>query len=163
MDDEISISFSVPRDEDGFLRRECPTCERQFKQWVSASDDEDDPSGSDADGVYVCPYCAVEAPRDAWFTTQQIEDAQALALREIFGPAVDQMKRSASRSNRSTGVIRIDVEASVPELPEPQAEDMTMTRVEFSCHPEQAVKVLDTWDRPVHCLMCGSSSAEASN
>lgn len=31
MDDEIKISVSIPLDDDGFLRRECPTCEQEFK------------------------------------------------------------------------------------------------------------------------------------
>jgi hypothetical protein len=34
MDDEISIPVAMPLDSDGFLRRECPTCQQQFK-WFS--------------------------------------------------------------------------------------------------------------------------------
>jgi hypothetical protein len=30
---DMSVSMSLPLDEDGFLRRECPTCERQFRWW----------------------------------------------------------------------------------------------------------------------------------
>ncbi len=30
MDEEISVPIEIPLDLDGFLRRECPTCEEQF-------------------------------------------------------------------------------------------------------------------------------------
>lgn len=30
---DMSVSMSLPLDEDRFLRRECPNCERQFKWW----------------------------------------------------------------------------------------------------------------------------------
>ncbi len=32
-DDEVMLEISMPLDSDGFLRRECPTCEREFK-WL---------------------------------------------------------------------------------------------------------------------------------
>jgi len=40
MDDEVTMSLTLPLDDDGFLRRECPSCERQFK-WLPDSSDED--------------------------------------------------------------------------------------------------------------------------
>ncbi len=30
-DDKVSFGMTIPLDSDGFLRRECPTCEREFK------------------------------------------------------------------------------------------------------------------------------------
>lgn len=41
MSDEVQLSMSLPLDGDGFLRRECPTCEREFK-WVPSPDPEAD-------------------------------------------------------------------------------------------------------------------------
>ena len=32
---EFSIEMSLPLDSDGFLRRQCPACEREFK-WLHA-------------------------------------------------------------------------------------------------------------------------------
>jgi hypothetical protein len=37
---EISIPMSLPLDTDGFLRRECPNCERQFKSRPTQSSEE---------------------------------------------------------------------------------------------------------------------------
>jgi hypothetical protein len=34
-----------------------------------------------------------------------------------------------------------------------------MTRVDFECHPTEPVKVLDDWDNPVHCRICGQPNS----
>ena len=41
MSDEISIPIALPLDGDGFLRRECPACELEFKWFVHADGDAD--------------------------------------------------------------------------------------------------------------------------
>ncbi len=69
MSDEVSLSVSLPLDSDEFLRRACPTCEREFKWLASQGDDDPTPA---PDGGYFCPYCAIQAPVDAWHTTPQI-------------------------------------------------------------------------------------------
>ena len=38
-DDDLALEMSMPLDSDGFLRRECPTCEREFK-WLYTSEEE---------------------------------------------------------------------------------------------------------------------------
>jgi hypothetical protein len=43
----------------------------------------------------------------------------------------------------------------MPE-PVPELDDTDdMRRIDFACHPAEPVKVLDDWDRWVHCLICG--------
>ena len=66
-DDEVTLGMSVPLDSDGFLRRECPTCEREFKALPSG--DEDAEAEEVPDGGYFCPYCAIQAPDGSWFTS----------------------------------------------------------------------------------------------
>ena len=34
-----------------------------------------------------------------------------------------------------------------------------MTRVEFECHPTEPVKVLEEWDKPMRCLICGKPNS----
>src|ERR1039458_3701595 len=78
--DEYETSMSVPLDTEGFLRRECPTCEREFK-WLPSqqdSDAEDREATPMPEGGYFCPYCAVQARGDAWFTKAQLDVAQAI-------------------------------------------------------------------------------------
>ncbi len=33
-----------------------------------------------------------------------------------------------------------------------------MLPVAFECHPEDPVKVLESWDKPVHCHICGKTN-----
>jgi hypothetical protein len=152
MSDEMDISMNVPLDSDGFLRRECPTCEREFK-WKPAQEDEE--AVSVPEGGYFCPYCLVQAGTDSWWTQDQIEAAQATAFEQVVKPELDKLGDLAG----SSGMF--EVEVSVPDSEPPQAleevDDMRLAT--FACHPDDPLKVLDAWKRPVHCLVCGQSSS----
>jgi hypothetical protein len=163
MSDEVQLSMSLPLDSDGFLRRECPTCEREFK-WLPSLDPDADEDVTETDGAgeapesYYCPYCAVTAPLDAWLTKAQVAAVDEIVQRELIEPELDKLARRIDRLNRSSGGL-IGIEARLerdepepaPELDEPN----DMRRIDFTCHPAEPVKVLDDWDRPVHCLLCG--------
>ena len=49
-DGEVTLSITIPVDSDGFLRRECPTCERELK-WLPAS--EEDGDAADVPGAVI--------------------------------------------------------------------------------------------------------------
>jgi len=160
MSDEISIPMSLPLDEDGFLRRECPTCEREFKCIVS--EDEDDATPAPPDGYY-CPYCAVQAAAGSLWTKAQVETAQALAYREVVSPELEKLKRTVEQLNRGGGgLLEISAKVDVPADPEEPPMDETgqddMRRIDFACHPDDPVKVLESWTRPVHCMVCGQAA-----
>jgi len=74
---EESREMTLPLDSDGFLRRECSTCEREFK-WYVSRDAEGEPVPV---GGYYCPYCAIQAPSDRWFTPAQVELARNTVVR----------------------------------------------------------------------------------
>lgn len=153
MDEDITLGMTVPLDSDGFLRRECPTCEREFK-WLAASDEDD--ASDPLDGGYFCPYCSIQAPPDAWFTQAQLELAENVVAREVVGPLLDDLARDLKRVGRqSGGLVRVDVKRDEPEQMDDLVEDDDMRRVDFSCHPGEPVKVVDDWAGAVHCLMCG--------
>src|SRR6266545_7801618 len=101
---EESLQMSVPLDGDGFLRRECPTCEREFKWLPSAPDDTAARADSGEDSpAYRCPYCGIQAPAGSWATKAQVELAQSIVMREIVGPQLEQFGRDLKRLNRETG------------------------------------------------------------
>jgi hypothetical protein len=155
MRDEVEISMSLPLDDDGFLRRECPTCEREFK-WFASDEGESEPPPQ---GGYYCPYCGVQASADAWHTKAQVKQAEATVTREVVSPELKKLERSFREVGRASGGLietRMDVET--PEEPDPLIEMDDMIRVDFSCHPKEPVKVLDNWTQPVHCLICGRST-----
>jgi hypothetical protein len=89
-DDEVSFGMMIPLDSDGFLRCECPTCEREFKWRPSDPDTEEDGEPADTAG-YFCPYCGVQAPGDAWLTQVQLALVQNIVEREFIGPLVSKL------------------------------------------------------------------------
>ena len=148
--------MSLPLDADGFLRRECPTCERQFKWWPTPPSEESAERPREAPESYCCPYCHEPADPGAWWTTEQLEYAKELAAAEVLGPELRRFKNDMERGNRgSRGLIGFD--ASLPPLSRPEllAEPDDMVRVDVPCHPEEPLKVDESWDREVACLVCG--------
>lgn len=150
---EMEMAIPLLLDHDGFLRRECPTCEREFK-WLSAEDEAEatPPPG----GGYFCPYCGVQAPPEAWHTEAQIALIEAVIQREIVGPTLQQFDGDLRRIERqSGGLIMVTSQRDRPEDPETLTESNDMQRVDFDCHPSEPIKLLDDWRREVRCLVCG--------
>lgn len=156
-DDEVALGMSLPLDSDGFLRRECPTCEREFK-WLPSSDDGDGGTPS-PDGGYFCPYCAIQAPDGQWLTKAQVALAQSIVAAQVVGPMLKDFTHDLSNiGRRSGGFLSVRAEFDEPEEMEPLTELDDMQRVDFACHPGEPVKVLDEWDRNVFCLVCGTTA-----
>lgn len=88
MDEEISIPVNLPLDSDGFLRRECPTCERQFKWFANDEGDAD----LEALDQYFCPLCGIGAGSDSWWTTEQLDFIQGAAAPELDRIVQDGLK-----------------------------------------------------------------------
>jgi hypothetical protein len=147
-DDVVTTSVSVPLDGDGFLRRECPTCEREFK-WLHS---EDGTAGDIDHAGYYCPYCAVQA-NDGWLTQAQVEIAQATLIRDVVDPMLDRFGRDLERS--SSGAFKINTSRQPSPEPPELSEPDDMRRVTFTCHPLEPLKVHEEWAGPVHCLICG--------
>jgi hypothetical protein len=135
--DEVSLAMTIPLDSDGFLRRECPTCEREFKWRPSEAEAEEDADSAD-DVAYFCPYCGVQAPADAWLTQAQLALAENIVDRQVIAPMVSKLGAYES-----------------PDKLDPLTETDDMTLIVFPCHPPEPLKVLDDWHKPVHCLICG--------
>lgn len=77
----MELRITLPLDN-GFLRRECPHCRRQFK-WHDGPTDAR-PSDAPDPPFYHCPYCGDPAPPDAWWTEEQLEHAE----QAVAGPAL---------------------------------------------------------------------------
>jgi len=159
---EESLRMTVPLDGDGFLRRECPTCEREFK-WLPSPPGqtvEDATSGGDISS-YTCPYCGIQAPAGSWATKAQVELAQSVVLREIVGPQLEEFGRELKRLNRETGgliTFSAKVEHNQPTTDPTLTESDDMRRVDFACHPDEPIKILEDWHGDVYCLVCGTAA-----
>ncbi len=152
----MSYSVELPLD-DGFLRRECPSCERQFK-WHHGPTGER-PDGAVDPAVYWCPYCGETAPPDHWWTTEQLRYVQERvaggAIREIAG----EFNRSLGRQRNS--FVKFSMSYDEPEPPSALHEPADMVMVEPPCHSWEPLKIAADWPKPVHCLICGRQFALA--
>lgn len=141
-------------DEDGFLRRECPTCEQEFK-WFHHVED-----GGDAEVVsqYFCPLCGEPSGPDTWWTPAQLEYAQRSAGPELDRLVQDSMNDAFKRLKGSTYSPNRNFSLDTP-TPEPVIEPNDMAIVEPPCHPNEPIKVPEPALDRVHCLICGEPFA----
>jgi endogenous inhibitor of DNA gyrase (YacG/DUF329 family) len=151
---EMEFRMELPLDNEGYLRRQCPRCERIFK-WHSDSDAES--SGKpESPEVYFCPYCGDPSPTDQWFTDEQVDYIQGLASIEAMRMVERELKPSVDRLNQKSGSL-VSMEVEVPQTapPSPLFEPDDMVAVEPPCHPEEPIKVIEGWQGELHCLVCG--------
>ena len=146
-----SVSFPV---DNGFLRRECPHCQSQFK-WHHGPTEDRPASAVDPD-VYFCPYCGETARPDEWWTRDQIEYAEQAALGPITHDLGDELKRSLGQIQGS-GLFKVtfSVGENEPEPPAALHEPHDMTLVASPCHAWEPIKIVEDWTGPIHCLICG--------
>ena len=153
---ETELSVGFPLDSEGFLRRACPACIREFK-WLSVEGDSETPSPEH----YFCPYCGRPAAPNEWFTVEQQAYIEAVVLEEVLGPSLADLRESMEQLNQSSGGLP-EITASI-EPPErgqapPVFEPDNMRQVSFPCHPREPVKVYKDLKQPVYCLSCGKVS-----
>ena len=152
----VEILAAIPVDEDGFLRRECPSCERQFKWFHGQTDGR--PDDFIEPDVYFCPYCGEPAGHGSWWTPAQLEYQRNVAIGPMLEEAYGEIKRTLG--NVRSSFIKVDVKTpSLPEPPMPLIEPNDMVMVAPPCHPFEPLKVLEDWSEPLTCLMCGDRFA----
>ena len=154
---EIELSLSFPLDSDGFLRRACPNCGREFK-WLHVD-------GGSSCEEYFCPYCGASAAPDEWFTEEQLEYINAAVFDEVVGPSLEDMADSLKQLSKSSGGL-VEVTASI-DTPEsrqapPVFEPADMKQIAFGCHTTEPVKVDEAWVGKAYCILCGQASDATS-
>jgi hypothetical protein len=177
---DIVLSVSVPLDDDGFLRRACPLCAREFKlkplegevrsiaeqsmhAFLSADSapDADEGENIDEDAEAQqrwCPYCAQPSPENEWSTREQTAYFMAHAQNVMASLVNEHLIRPMKRMSQSTrgGPISVTFEAEEMEQREPwiSPEPNDMRRFTLPCC-EREIKIEDGWSGTVTCLFCG--------
>ncbi|MFI1064654.1 hypothetical protein ACH4TC_22520 [Streptomyces spororaveus] len=149
--------MSLPLDNDGFLRRECPHCVDQFKWHHGPANEEAEQQPSPT--TYYCPLCGQPAGPDSWWTREQIDYAKGL-MAPAAARMVEQELKATLKQIRSK-YVKVDLRGSVenPETPSPLIEPDDMVIVTSPCHSYEPVKVPDDTSGPYHCLVCGQAFA----
>jgi endogenous inhibitor of DNA gyrase (YacG/DUF329 family) len=151
---EIEVSVPLPRDSDGFIRRACPHCMRQFK-W------HDGPANEEAEHqappvTYSCPLCGQPAAVDSWNTAEQVELAQQTAMPQFMEMIQDDLEAMFRGVKGMTYKRRGD---EITDQSEPLTESDDMVIVASPCHSYEPVKVPEDHTGPLYCLVCGSAFA----
>jgi hypothetical protein len=171
----VSLPIELPLDSDGFLRRECPLCVRQFK--IEAQEDDRqsliqreldayllqegpgiraesaDATGTDEEESELwCPYCGQTAPRNQWWTQEQI--AYNIMAQIVNKEFIRPMKQKFS--GRRSGLVPIKSEGKEMEYQKPwispEPDDMTIHALPCC---DLRVKLEDDWSQTVYCHQCG--------
>lgn len=151
---DLEIPVTLPLDSDGFLRRECPHCEGQFK-WHSGPASEEAEQHPDPP-VYYCPLCGEPAGHDSWWTPDQIDYAKSMAAPQALQMLNDELAK-AFRGLRYVTYKPGRVNTSDTPMPLTEPDDMVI--VTSPCHVYEPVKVPDDHPARLHCLVCGAPFA----
>lgn len=146
------MSVSLPLDSDGFLRRECPHCEGEFK-WHNGPANEE-AEQAEVPVTYYCPLCGQSAGPDAWWTQAQLDYMQGMATPVIMQQIQDGIA-DALRGNKHVSFKPGN--ERFPDGPDALTEPDDMRIVASPCHDYEPVKVPDEANGPLHCLICGSA------
>ena len=152
---DISIPVSIPLDPEGFLRRECPNCQQEFKWYVT------DDGSAEPVNQYFCPLCGQPAGLDSWWTPAQLEYARgaaAPAIDEFVDQSLDDVFKSL-KSSKNIKVKKTGSYSSGTPVPAPLHDPCDMVIAVPPCHPEEPVKVPETALARIHCLICGEPFA----
>jgi len=153
MNDHMSIPVSVPLDADGFLRRECPNCEQEFKWYAT------DEGSSETTDQYFCPLCGQPAGLDSWWTPAQLEYARgaaAPAIDDFIDRSLDEVFKGISQSSKNVTIKKTGRYSSETPVPGALHDPSDMVIAVPPCHASEPVKVPETRLERIFCLICGS-------
>lgn len=134
------MNIPIPLDSHNFLRRECPSCEKQFK-WYSGSYGEEAETSQIDPLTYFCPLCGVPAANDQWWTKEQLKYARDRAMPSIL-----------EQLSAETG-FRLEPSTSIPDA---MTEPDDMVIVKSPCHELEPIKIPLDYTAILYCLICGS-------
>jgi hypothetical protein len=156
-DMEFSIPVSLPVDSDGFLRRECPHCEGVFK-WHHGPANAEAEEQAEAE-TYYCPLCGQPAGTDSWWTQEQLAYIEGAAMPQVATAMDDQIDKLFEGLNSKHVKVKRTGHSDVPEAPTPLVEPDDMVIVASPCHAWEPVKVPESRNGPLYCLICGAAFA----
>jgi hypothetical protein len=173
----IEMSISLPLDDDGYFRRECILCRREFKVLLekdeltnlaqsgidsfmieaeegATNDNEEETAGNE----FTCPYCGQQARKDSWWTQEQLAYIQVIAHNILAKMVNEELIRPLKRSfgRTATGPISLKFEAEEMKQQEPwispEINDMDLFDLPC-CH--RKMKVDEIKSGVIHCFFCG--------
>jgi hypothetical protein len=174
---EIKMNLSFPIDEDGFFRRECPLCHKEFKVLLEKEEltdlaqkgidsfmielkeettDLDESECSETE--FFCPYCGQRAPSDGWWTQEQLAYVGIVA-KNIMAKIVNEnlirpLKRTFQRPGSGMGSMQFEGREMEQQEPWISLEVNDMAIFDLPCC-QRKIKIEEDWSDVVYCFFCG--------
>jgi hypothetical protein len=169
---DIKIRISLPLDKDGFLRRECPLCCREFKLLLEEKElgdlaqrrldsfllEEKEDNSDDVDDQqkeYICPYCSQSSPDNSWWTKEQLAYinifAKNIMAKLLNDHLIDPLHR---KFGSNSGPLRFKGKRMEMQDPWISLELNDMSIFELPCC-RRKMKIYDDWKGKVYCFFCG--------
>lgn len=178
--EHIQFSVSLQVDRDGFLRRSCPSCGRDFKtevdeaelQWELVSHCRR--IGAEIGAVESkervtdrlrCPYCGHEDASSEMHTEDTLTYLKRLTLREYVVPQMNKlfsgMQDSFGRGGHSGGLISVSWEfkhtrETLPPRPMHGPEPADFKIIQFLCCGKKG-KIAEGWTQVDNCPYCSTA------
>ncbi|HDG96652.1 MAG TPA: hypothetical protein ENG73_00545 [Desulfobacterales bacterium] len=174
---EIKMNLSFSLDDDGFFRRECPFCRKEFKILLEKDEladlaqkgidsfmiepeeeavDLDKSTRSETE--FTCPYCGEQASSDSWWTQEQLAYI-GIVVKNIVAKMVNEhlvrpIKKGFGKPTR--GIVSIRFKGKEMEQQEPwiSPEVNDMEAFELPCC-QRKIKIEENWTNVIHCFFCG--------
>ena len=174
----IEQNISFPLDDDGFFRRQCPLCTREFKIKMTKEEltdiaqkgledyllqadlieQNDDHGWNDGQEEPFCPYCGQQSTWSDWWTDEQSEFIGVIVhniAADIMNPHLKKMEKTMRNINQS-GFVSMKMSATKMDKKEPwiSPEENDLIVFPLPCC-DRELKIDDDWNGTVHCHFCG--------
>lgn len=149
---DVTFTFSIEGDSEGYVTFECPFCGAEFKLQAGEYQDEDKPLEE-----LFCPYCGLTKEKDEFLSAEVIEQAQILAQNYMIEQLNRSFKKMSKSINRSGhGVIKMTYKPlKKVETKELKTEDTAETEFKCSCCDHRVKALYCAGASKIFCPYCG--------
>ena len=168
----IIKQLSFPTDKEGFLRRECPFCQKEFKVkfnqeeisdisnqsieqfLVEESSEQNDEYEDNTESFYFCPYCGQYSSFNNWWTKEQVKYIH-IVCKNIMAQLINEhLVKPLQKTSRSSSFLKIEAKPISQQQEWIGTEADDLKEVTLKCC-ERQIKLIDNWDKKVFCHFCG--------
>ena len=146
----ITLSFTVQGDSEGYVTFECPYCGSEFKLQAGEVQSDEEPVWE-----LFCPYCGLVKEKSAFWSKDVCDKARALAenyMIEELNKAFGKMARSINRQNIIKMTYKPLKKVYVKEL---KNTDTTETEFQCACCNRRVKMLYCVGASKIFCPYCG--------
>ncbi|MDY7989878.1 hypothetical protein UY286_04830 [Paenibacillus polymyxa] len=148
---QVTFSFTIQGDSEGFVTLECPFCESEFKVSADEFQSEEIPVQD-----LFCPYCGLTTDKDEFYSKETVEHINALATNYMYEEINKTFGEIAKVFNRNKSIVKMDFKplkkVNVQELKDKDTVEEIF--VCTSCDKREKVLFLAGASK-VYCAYCG--------